>query len=196
MVPVKIDATRATREQAIEALTGVWKNAAETMPPEIALMDIDALESVRKPTEIDFFLRRNLWKQVDMVQNGLIPDIAPADIYRGVCSKQNYDRIATTPHRLAWILLPPTEDSERLAAGLSIGITNLVKFVSREPTAETASAFMKAIEFLYTRVHGPVVQRIDARHAHAHVNMKDAPAAPEDVKNRIEELKAKLVGGQ
>jgi hypothetical protein len=97
---------------------------------------------------------------------------------------------------MAWFLTPPMHDTELMEAGVKIGLRNLVKFVSKEPTAETASAFIKALEVLLNRVHGPVVQRIDARHAHAHMKVA-APVnqlSPADEAARLEALKAKLAG--
>lgn len=171
---------RPTREFAISILTGLMREAADSLPADIAAMSVADLEDVRKPTEIDFFLRRNLWKQVEIAQKANITELQPVTIYSGVCSKQNYEKITLNPVRVAWMLTPPNLDLERLEAGLSIGLTNLMKFVAKEPTSETAGAFLKAIEFLYNRVHGPIVQRVDARHAHMNLNKPIAgqPLAP------------------
>lgn len=183
---------KPTREFAISVLTGIMREAADNLPDDIASMPVSDLEDIRKPTEIDHYLRKNLWKQVEIAQKAGIVEIQPVQIYSGICSKQNYERIAKTPLRLAWMLTPPTEDIARLEAGLSLGLTNLLKFVAKEPTAETAGAFLKAIEFLYNRVHGPMVQRVDARHAHVNLNKPMASPTPKDDTQRLEEIKQKL----
>lgn len=181
---------KPTREFAIASLTGVLRNAAESLPEEIAVLTIEELETKRKPTQIDFFLRKNLWKQVELVQKGAFTEIDAVDIYRGVCARNSYENLAKNPERVAWLLIHPSESHDRAEAGFEIGLTNLLKFVAKEPTAETAGAFLKAMEMLWNRVHGPVVQRIDSRHAT--LNLNKPIAKPPGKENRLEELKAKL----
>ena len=154
-------------------------------------MSLEEIESVRTPTGVDFALRKNLWKRVELVQAGVISQIEPIDIYGGVCSRTAYERVATNPHRIAWLLTNPTEDIQRAEVGFSIGLTNLIKFVSKEPNAETAGPFLKAMEMLWNRVHGPVVQRIDSRHAHVNMNKPVNPPTA-DKSERLQELKSKL----
>lgn len=191
MFPSLNAAPRVTREQVAGMLTGEFRNAVENLDEEFASKTQVELEDMRKPTEIDFLLRKKLWQLAEV---GLNEEIQPIEIYGDICSRQTFFvKVITSPLRVAWLMTPPQEDKTRMEAGLSIGITNLVKFVSKEPTSETAGAFIKAIEFLYNRVHGPMVQRIDARHAHMKVT---APSGTEplDVNARLEALKQKLVG--
>lgn len=180
-----------TREFAIASLTGNFRIAADNLPADIASMTLEELEAHRTPTEVDYFLRRNLWRQVELVHKGIAEKVEPVSVYSGVCSKQNYEMLSKNMYRVAWLLTSPLDSRDRAEAGLSIGITNLLKFVAREPTAETASAFLKAIEMLWNRVHGPVVTKIESKHAH--INMNKPIGNVIDPGSRIEELKSKLV---
>lgn len=195
MVPVTQAQPRPTREFAIASLTGVFKEAAENLPIDVAMKTLIELETERKPTEVDYFLRRNLWKQVELVQNGVIPAIEPVSIYGGVCSKQNFeDRVVTSPLRVAWLLIHPSTTHERLEAALSVGLTNLLAFVAEKPNADTIGAFLKAIEILMNRVHGPVIQKIQAQHAHVNLN-KPIPGqiTARDALGKLEEMKQQLL---
>jgi hypothetical protein len=95
------------------------------------------------------------------------------------------------PHRMAWLLIYPQDDVERLKAGLSMGITRLIEFVSKPVTEDTAGAFLKALEIMFNRVHGPVVQKIEAKHAH--LNMNKPIVQQDDPNRRLDELKTKIV---
>lgn len=192
MTPALTSQERPTREFAISVLHGNFRELSESLPEEIASMSLDALEEKRKPTETDYFLRKNLWKQVELAQKGIVSHITPAMVYGGICSKQNFDYFVKTPLKLAWLLTYPEGVQERLEAGLSIALTNLLKFVSKEPTAETAGAFIKATEILLNRVQGPIIQKIQAQHAHMNLNKPMASQLPHGA-DRLEELKAKLV---
>lgn len=187
---------KPTREFAIECLTGVLREAAGSLPEEIANLSLDELEQMRKPTEIDYFLRKNLWKQVELVKTGVISSIEPIRIYQGVCTRANYEKLIKNHVRIAWLLVHPGEDMERAEMGFSIGLKNLIKFVSKEPDQFTASAFLKAMEMLWNRVHGPVPTKIDARHAHVNLNKPIAPngVTPQSSIEQLNRLRNQLSG--
>lgn len=195
MVQLANQHVKSTREFAITLLRDEFAEAVNRLPPELQNRTQDELEIDRKPTDIDYFLRKNLWKLVENAQNGLISEIRAPDIYKGVCSKQVFHNVVNTPLRVAWLMTIPHQDQELMEAGLAIGLKNLIKFVSKEPTVETAGAFIKAIEFLTNRVHGPLVQT--TRNLNLNVNKnspaKEPPKTPSDVNARLEELKGKLL---
>ena len=119
--------------------------------------------------------------------------IKTVSVYRDICTRQNFDQVIRTPIRVAWLLTYPYHDTERMRAGLNIAITRLLEFVSRNVTNDSAPAFLKAVEILLNRVHGPVVQRIESKHAHLNLNKPIPHPTNEDATQRIEELKAKLL---
>lgn len=192
---VKSDAP-PTRELVISCLTGEFRAVAESLPPELVEMSIEELQAIRKPTEVDYFMKKNLWKQAELAQKGAISTITAASVFKGVCTETNFlTRVIKNQARIAWLLSPPQEDLDRATFGFQVGLTNLIKFVSKEPTAETAGAFLKAMEMLWNRVHGPVaqIQKIDKRSAHVNLNKPMAPSPVEGAGSRLEELKSKIL---
>jgi len=183
----------STREFALSVIAGEFQQAALNLPPDIALMSALEIENIRNPTEIDFLLRKRLWKQVEIAKKTGETHITNRSIFAGVCSEQNFFVVLKNPHRVAWLLTHPTEDLERMKYGLSLGMKNLVEFVSKTPNEKTAGAFLKAIELLMNRVHGPVVQKVEAKHAHMKVQSPISTATPEEVIARLDELKSKLL---
>jgi hypothetical protein len=195
MTPQIAENPRPTREFAINSLIGCVAEAAKNLPPEIAQLDVSDLEKDRKPTEVDYFLRKNLWKQVELCQKGIITHVQPSSIYAGVCSEPNYSKIALQPYRVAWLFTYPEPIEDRLEAALSIATTNLLKFVAREPTSENANAFLKAYELLMNRVKGPIIQKVHALHAHRNLNkpLAQTPTNPDDVQKKLEEMRAQII---
>lgn len=184
------------RSTNIKFLAGESRIAAESIPDELACLTQDELEVMRRPTAIDFWLKKSLWSCFEKAKSGAIVEIWPRDIYTGVCSKQAFFKIIVNPIRMAWLMSIPVVDKDMAAASLSAGLHNLFKFVSKEPTQETIGAFIRAIDFLYTRVHGPVVQRIDSRNVNVNVNRDELPPTVEAANARLMELKHKLSSGR
>ena len=190
MTPALIQQERPNREFAESVLTGGFRYAVEQLPKDIAAMSEAQIEELRKPTDIDYFLRKSLWKQIELAQKGIITDISQASIYSGICSKQNFDQLCDVPLRVAWLLIYPESVNSLMEHGLSLAIHNLLKFVAKAPTPETASAFIKATELLLNRVQGPIIQKIQAQHAH--LNMNKPIQVQQDPDKRLAELKSKI----
>jgi hypothetical protein len=192
MLPAKTDAPRVTREFTIELLSGEFRNSVEALSPDLANQSQSELEQSRKPTEVDYLLRKRLWQLSHEAMVKGDKCLEAIDVYGGICSRNTFfSKVLTSPQRVAWIMTHPQHDITRMEAGFSVGLTNLLDFVAKAPTAETAGAFLKAMEMLWNRVHGPVIQKIQAQHAHVNMNK---PLAQQNVdpNARLEELKAKL----
>lgn len=183
-----------TREDVVTFTRGRLREGFENLPIELVGLTQSEVEKLRKPTENDYFLRQNLWNAVRNAQKLGKTEIFYPEIYGGICTEHAFQIAMATPLRLAYYLTPPTEDKSRMAAGLSIGISNLIDFVSKPVDPDTAGAFLKAIEILLNRVHGPVIQRVDARHAHVNLNKPvHSTLPPDDQQKRLGELKEKLL---
>ena len=183
----------STKEFAMQLVAGEFQQAVMGLPPEIANMSASELEEIRNPTEIDWLLRKRLWNRVEIARKTQETHIQTIAIYGGICSAANFHKLLSSPHRVAWLFTHPAEDIKRMEFGLSVGMGNLLKFVSKEPNEKTAGAFLKAIELLMNRVHGPVVQKVEAKHAHMKVQSPISTATPEEVIARLDELKSKLL---
>lgn len=185
-LPVAQD--KPTREFIISLLSGEFKKQVELLPEELAAKSDQELFSLRTPTKIDFFLRKNLWKQIELVQKGFKTDINPIDIYRGICSQQAFDIAIKVPLRLAYLLTSPTASHDIMDHALQLGLMQIIDFMSQPMTKETSGAFLKAFEILLNRVEGPIIQKIQAQHAHLNLN-KPLASSPDD---RLKQLKDKL----
>jgi len=187
---------RPPREFAISLLSGNLKEAAESIPEDLLKLSGQELEDIRTPTTVDYLLRKSFWKQVELAYKSGETEITAKSIYDGICTKQNWEhKFVPTPYRVAWLLCYPETHMELMENGLTIGIHNLLKFIAKEPTKDTAGSFMKAIDLLLNRVHGPVIQKIQAQHAHAHLNMNKPLATnetPEEAIKKLEALRAQL----
>lgn len=184
--------SQPTREFAISCLTGPLRDAAENLPEEWAKKDLSEIESFRKPTEVDYYLRRNLWKQVELCQKGLQTEIDASSIYAGICSKTNFNYMVKYPARVAWLLIFPQNFQDRMEAGLSVALTNLLDFVAKKPNDDNANAFIKAVEILLNRVQGPLIQKLQASHAHLHKSADKAIPAAAPIGDRLKEIQDKL----
>lgn len=190
MLQVKSQPIAVTRDLILSLIMGEFKRAATELPQEFAEMSQKDLETIRKPTEIDHYLRNRLWDLIGKAQNGLIHQIQQVDIYAGICTETNWtQRVCKSPQRVAWLLMPPQDDMDRMKAGLAIGLTNLIDFIANPINKETAGAFIKAISILLDRVHGPVVQRLDTRNLNVNVDKKEHSAASVE---SLKQLKEKI----
>lgn len=174
-------------------LTGALRKDVDAIPPEIMAMTMDQLEQKYTISHIDYFLRQNLWKSIGVAQKLGKTEIPAVSIFEGVCSAQNFEGyVRKNPYRLAWILMKPVQVTEIMEESLDFGIKKLRVWLSTVYLdADTIGPFIKAVEMLMNRVKGPVVHRIEAKHAH--LNMNKPIAAPGDPNARLEELKSKLV---
>lgn len=182
----------STREFAISLFRQEFKRATDAIPEDVWAMTQDELEVHRKPTDVDYLLRKRIWDLVGKGERGFISDISSTDVYKGICSKQAFHQALAVPMRVAWFLTPMHPDHELMEAGVKIGLRNLMRFISKEPDQFTIGAFIRALELLLNRTHGPVVQRIDARHAHLNMNKPVVANGSSDPNARLEELKARL----
>ena len=169
--------------------------AYENAPEELRKMSEIDLFRTGKIGEKDYFLRKNLWKSVEIAQKNDVFSITEASIYGDVMSAQNYyTSFLTNPHRVCWIMTPPTDAREIMEEALFFGISRLRNELLTLPMNDkTAATILKTIEFLANRTWGPVVQKIEAKHAHLNMNKPVAVHDARDVTKRLDELKAKLV---
>ena len=184
-----------SRTEVISYLSGEFRAAIDAIPKDIANMTLDEIEAVREPGPTDYFLRKNLWKQVEIAKSNGHTDITAVSVYRGVCGQSNFqERVLTNPLRLAWILHAPMTETEQAEEALAFGIMRIRRDLLTMPmNAKSAPSILKAIELLWNRTRGPLIQRIDARHLHAKVQPQDQIETPEQILQKLEELKTKLL---
>ena len=194
MYPEKQTTALTTRNEAISYFSGEFRKALEAVPPELLLMTAEEIEAQRDPSSVDYFLRRNLWETVEKAKKAGISEITAASIYGGVCAASTFTQsVITNPLRLAWLLVNPLSELDRTEEALAFGLMRIRNDILTMPMNEkTAPTILKAVELLWNRVRGPVVQRIEAKHAHINMN-KPIAQSPNNITEKIDDLKDKLL---
>jgi hypothetical protein len=187
-----------TKSEIISYFSGEFRTALDSIPSELLGMTQEELEQQRSPGSVDYFLRKNLWKQIDIAKKSGVTELTAASIYQGVCNVTTFhQKVIKTPIRLAWLLINPLSDIDRAEEALSFGLDRVRRDLLTMPMNEkTAPVILKAIELLWNRVKGPVVQRIEAKHAHLNMNKPIEASSPEDIIKKLDEYKSKLLEGK
>lgn len=181
----------STEINPLNFLQGKLLDVASSLPEDVKAMTEVELWKSGKITKNDYFLRRNLWKSIEIAQKTGQNAITQESIYHDVVSAQNFNsRVMTSPHRIAYLLMKPTLAREQMEEALHHGMMRLRNELLTMPIDEkTAPVFLKALEFLANRTWGPVIQKIQAQHAHLNMNKPIAIPAVEQLK----ELQAKAL---
>lgn len=180
-----------SKDDIIGFFDGHFRTAMESIPDEMKAMQPEELEAKFDPGPIDYYLRKNLWKQVELARAAGETSLNPIDIYKGICHVSTFHgRVIKNNYRLAWLLINPVTDAERAEESLAFGLMRIRRDLLTLPMNEkTAPTILRAVELLWNRVHGPLIQRIEAKHAHLNLNK---PLAKAPVHERLSEFKDKL----
>jgi hypothetical protein len=187
--------TASDSDLALEMTTGLLRTAIEGIPSELRNLSTSELEQLRQPSPLDYALRQNFWSAIDKAKSNGDPQIRISHVFKDVCTKQAFHLVCENPVRMAFILNRPKDDLGRLRDILQVAIGRFEHYVATSPINEkTAGHYLKAMEILMNRVHGPMVQKIEAKHAHLNMNKPIAPPNNEtEVNQRLNELRAKLL---
>ena len=166
------------------------KNSVENLLPEDikdlllrkavlnqAIEDEEVLRKRVKPSIVLNRLRLGFWKEYDYAQfKG--KKMCLENIYRGVCSEEEFLNILETTRYGAWLLKPPTDYISNLEEALCTGINRLREMleiplyeerhvkVGRDEYVKqkvfdkgAAEILLKVVNMVDSRVNGAVVQR-------------------------------------
>lgn len=178
-----------------ELFDGKLRECMMSISPELSELSQVELEEIRKPTETDYKLRERLWFLIENAQKAQISHIQAVRVCEGILSEQRLFSIIENQPRLAWIMLRPVEDQKKMATLLQQMLQKIENEVlPKTITDNNLGAYLKLLEFLTNRVHGPLIQRVDARHAHVNLNKPvHSTLPPDDQQKRLGELKEKLL---
>ncbi len=175
--------------------SGELRASMEAIPLEILQMSTDDLEEKRIPTDYDYLLRKSMWKQIEIAQKNGISEISNVLVYGPVCSRQAFDAVIKSPLRIAWLMIPPDHDVERMRGILGMSLGRLGrKMATMDINEKSLGNYLRAIEFLMNRVHGPVIQKVEAKHAHLNLNKPIISEAPDH--DRLESIREKLAAAR
>lgn len=185
---------RITVEEAIGYTEGLLRVGLDNLPPELIQLTRAEIEAQRPPSEVDILIQRNFWAVVEKAKKEGATSVKQTHIFAGACSEMAFQRFIKNPIRLAYMLHNPIDDIDRMKNMLVNGLARMENELLKMPiTEKSAGHFIKALELLINRVHGPMVQRIEAKHAHMKVPPPPQPDNLKDVNQRLEELKSKLI---
>jgi hypothetical protein len=184
---------RTTVEEAIGYTEGLLRVGLDNLPPELILLTRAEIEAQRPPSEVDILIQRNFWAVVEKAKKEGETSIKQTHIFAGACSERAFQRLLENPIRLAYMLHNPIDDIDRMRNMLVNGLARMENELLKMPiTEKSAGHFIKALDLLINRVHGPMVQRIEAKHAHIKMN-QPPPESTKDVNQRLDELRSKLI---
>lgn len=186
---------KISRDEVISFFSGELEECLKAIPLEVLAMTPEELETAYPPGTIDYFLRKNIWSKVREAKKLGETKLFAADIYNGVCHATNFHkRVIKNPIRLAWLLFDPLSEMDKAEEALLFGLMRVRNDLLTMPMNDkTAPHILKAVELLWNRVRGPVIQKIEAKHAHLDLNKPIADNSPVDILKRLDELKAKLL---
>lgn len=180
------------RQQVFSLLSPKVQTAILNISNELLMMNEEELEQRFRPSNLDFMLRRRLWEKFREAGALSLPNIPNIEIYRGICTDQNfYDRVLKNPEKLAWLIHPVQDPDEMLKEAYEFSLKKVREILRMPVDSKSAPAILKAAEFLTNRVKGPVVQRIDSRNVNVTVD-SDRPLSNDEIKNKLLELQEKI----
>lgn len=180
----------------VEYFDGVMADAIRNISEETWLMNESELQAKFVQKDIDFLIRERLTKLLEEVSKAP-RKIAHTEVYRGICTLQNF--YATTlknEYRLVWLLRPLIAE-EKIKAGFYAAIEKTMEILRLPVDAKTAPSILKALDYFSNRHIGPVVQRIEQKSMNMNVtrNVSEEMANldPESMLQKYSEAKAKIV---
>ena len=188
---------KASREEAIELLDGKIRQVIEAVPEEVMGMSEQELESKFKSTLVDWNLRQQLWRKVNEYRVGGVTHMQTKDIYRGICSRENfYTWFMANPYKMAWLLIPPNSLQDMIDEACEFALKRLRNDILTLPAdKDTARVIVKAAELLMNRSMGPMVHKIEAKTLNANVDLS-GPKSKEDIEAEFQELQERLLAAK
>lgn len=187
------------------------KEKIEALPPELIdrpeheiLLEIRKSNPTWTPSELDFGIRLNFWREYTYAQQHRI-QMRMTDIHKGVCSDRYFNRAVEDPHRLAYILCEFPDEAKKRKLGLSLLWNEMVKLIKSEikndlktglPDTKTMAQKLDLFKFLYSYEHGLPTQTINQTTKNLNYNVEATPQSlsPEDVNEKIKRLEAQALG--
>lgn len=176
-------------------LAGAARAAFENLSDEVKNMSEAELYQTGKITQTDWFLRKNFWKLYETALATGQAEVPTVGIYKGIMSNQNFhSRVLTNPYRVAWMLSKPIGSQEIMEEAALFGIQRLrAELLTMPINFQTAGHFLKALEFVANRAWGPIIQKLEAKHAHLNLNKPIQSGQPTNALDRLDELRGKLI---
>lgn len=199
-MPAELDTTNP--RALINLVTENMQEAISKIPMEMLNLPDDELIPMvygrEYPSEVDYALRRNFWKEYSHAQKSFT-DMRMVKIYEGVCSQQAFNVTVKNYKRLAFIVTEPMEERQRKSYLLNMLSRDMLKLAQMDlpidpktgnPDPKFLDMKMKLYQFLYTDEHGSPIQRIKQESINTNLNY-EAPlsATPMTIQQIDEKLR-------
>lgn len=153
-------------------------------------------EQNRTPTATDNRLRLKFWTEYDRAMSRGEKAMNMVNVLAGVCSRELfYGHYLRNPHKVAWLLCPPTGYMVKAEEALEFGLEQLRDILNQPHTiggkVDTKLGELKAkiVMMLDTRVKGAVVQK----QMNLNVNTSNESVAKAAAAGTMEDLQRQLL---
>jgi hypothetical protein len=196
-----IDNEKEMLERALDILPKAVARHILDVPLEYFQISEEELKIKAHVTTTDNLLRMNFWRACSEHAQGKKDLITAADIYNNACLKQNfYSYYLKNKYKVAWMLRPPPGavaimesvlEKSFLKLEEAIEKSNLI-FPNGHMDSRAAAVVLKAMEFSYNRLHGPMVQKHEIQQQNINTNINVSSKDAEKFLNRLDEIKNRI----
>lgn len=185
-----------------ERVSRAIQDAASTNPEIFNIDEKDLYkllkDSNHQPSPTDNRLRLKFWMEYERVQERSEKQMNISNVTAGVCSRELfYDRYLANPHKVAWLLTPPTGYAVKAEEALEFGIEqlrdilDLPHVVGGRVDTKLGELKAKIVAMLDIRVKGAIVQRsmnLNVNTSNEQVAKAATAATSADLMRQLKEL--------
>ncbi len=151
-----------------------------------------------KPSITENRLRHAFWREYNIVQATRRKTIRMGQVLAGCCHANFFRKhIMSDPHKLAWILCPPSEYMKSLEEALMFGIDQLRDILEMPLTdpmgivdSKLAATKLEIVRMIDMRVKGAVIQK--TQNLHATVPASQLAPPDESASESLEKINERL----
>lgn len=197
----QIETVSKAENEYVDFFEGALADAIRNIKPETWLMTEPELQEKFVQKDIDFLLRKRFTDLLDEVHKNP-RKIQHVEIYRGICTLQNF--YATTiknEYRLVWLLRPLIAE-EKIKAGFYAAIEKAMEILRLPVDSKSAPSIVKVLEYFSNRHLGPVIQRIEQKSMNLNLSspsqrdVSNSDFDPELMLQKYAEAKSKIAHAQ
>lgn len=188
-------------EVAVKLLGPVYSKKYRELPKELLEATEEELEKLVEPHLTDRKIRISFWSEVRRVVQNAEAVVVPSNIYKGICSKQNfYLRILAKPERLAWVMRPPKDYQKQADEIIDYGLGKLrdalnckVQFNNGHMDTKAVKVMLDILQYFEARTKGPLKQRVEIESKSMNTNVTiDVNQSMDEIENRIAEARKRV----
>lgn len=199
------------RKSVREMLPPYVREAVDSVPEELKLMDEKQLRKHVKPNPSVQALRNSFWIEYARCLDKGVEWMRISNIISGICSIEYWTHVVMKSSGLVeWVLRPPISYNKAMEEALYFGVEKLreimdLPFVTTRVDPKTgfevqiidtkvADLVLKAFMIADTRVKGSVVQRSETKTLNVQAKMSDVKGAMEsqsmeDIERKLKDLR-------